>query len=498
MNVWELQKIRDFRIFLDDKRNKKLIIFGAGECGQTVFHCLEALGFACDYFVDNNPQKEGEIYCNRPIKGFPALLDENKDELMILIGVREQHYAIERQLLFAGFEQNRHFVFALEYLEVPYYDCIPAPLQETLFDDPYAGENLEDFFCPIPFTSIQLTSSYSICCGHYMKNVIFEELTAENFDHAWNSFDAQKVRQGVLDGSFLCCRKEECYYYLQGKLIKKTDVSDPYFKRIIDENLTKLPKTPAYMNIGIDDACNLRCKMCRSVFIGQRATKNSSALLAHMAKRSFPDTKCLFLCGSGDVFFSEIYREFIKQCIDKEHFPNLQYIYFYTNGNHFDRKAWEYVKPLAEKYSIAMGVSIDACKEETYQRIRIGGNFRKVNENLEMASDLRQSGWLKFFKFNFCVQRENFREIREFIDFGEKFGVDQITFQHLLSAPQNSDKVHLKSNIYYAEFREQFNDERFKRSNIDISAFRGYLDFGKESDEYFSVNPFELSLRNYN
>ena len=78
-------------------------------------------------------------------------------------------------------------------------------------------------------------------------------------------------------------------------------------------------------------------------------------------------------------------------------------------------------------------VSIDAATKDTYERIRRNGNFEQLQKNMEFAASLRKEGRLRYFRMNFVVQAENYREMVPFVKWGERLGVDEVFFTKILN-----------------------------------------------------------------
>lgn len=496
MQVNDLQRLMDLRLFLQRRKDKKIIIFGTGDYGQRTHYALAAIGFSETYFVDNRAASIGKCLYGRPICAFLELLSENRNGLLVLIGIRERHYEVEQQLLRAGFRMNEHFLCMTDYLDSDLrYDC---PQGDRVVHNPsYTQQELKELFCPNAFTQFHVQmETPSVCCSVYIKNIAFEHLTAEKLNYIWNSFDFQKVRQGVLDGSFSCCDEVLCPLLASRKLPKRSEVRNPYLREIIEKGYTKLHRGPKFINFAFDPTCNLRCKMCRNEFVLQSQDEDVLKVAAALRENVYEDTEYIVLNGVGEALFAKTSLDMLENILNEAHFPNLKGIEIQTNANLFDEKAWKILEPLCKKYKLFVAVSLDACREDTYDRIRIGGNFSRVLDNLTFISNLREAGMLEYLRYNFCVQRENFREFREFIDFAESHQVDLVWFQALRGVVDPGLCVHLPGNVYYEEFCEQIVNPCCKSNKVNIAQFRDYVEFPEEEDKYLSYDDFEYRTFN--
>ena len=236
--------------------------------------------------------------------------------------------------------------------------------------------------------------------------------------------------------------------------------------------------------------------MCRPEFAPQSKSDDILKLATALNNHVYKETEYIVLNGDGEALFAKTSRDMLEHTINEEHFPNLKGIEIQTNANLFDEKAWEKLEKLVHKYDLYIGVSLDACHEDTYDRIRIGGNFSQLEENLKLISTLRKEGKIKYLRYNFCVQRENFREIQDFIDFSYEHKVDLIWFQALRGVNDPGQCVHLPGNIYYDEFCKQILDPRCKEKKINISQFKNYVVFPDNEEEYLSYDDFEYRTFN--
>ena len=59
MQMDNLQRLRDLRVFLQGRKNKKIVIFGTGDYGRRTHYALAAIGFAESYYVDNHLSRGG-------------------------------------------------------------------------------------------------------------------------------------------------------------------------------------------------------------------------------------------------------------------------------------------------------------------------------------------------------------------------------------------------------------------------------------------------------
>lgn len=94
---------------------KKHIIFGGFDYALRWEMDQDAVFKGIDYFVDNDPALIGTTYLGKPIYGPEKLLEEDKDNILILIGSIIYHLEIEFQLRDMGFEEDVHYKWAIGF-----------------------------------------------------------------------------------------------------------------------------------------------------------------------------------------------------------------------------------------------------------------------------------------------------------------------------------------------------------------------------------------------
>jgi len=94
---------------------KKHVIFGGFDYAVRWEMDQDAVYRGIDYFVDTDPDLIGTTYLGKPIYGPQKLLEENKDDILILIGSIIYHTEIEFQLKKMGFQEDIHYQWAIGF-----------------------------------------------------------------------------------------------------------------------------------------------------------------------------------------------------------------------------------------------------------------------------------------------------------------------------------------------------------------------------------------------
>lgn len=117
---------------------KKYIVFGGFDYAVRFEMDQDAIFRGIDYFVDNDPALIGGSYLGKQIRAPEVLLREDRDDILILIGSIIHRTELEFQLKDMGFEEDRHFIWAVSF----YGDAkCPRLWKHTEWNDSHANAN---------------------------------------------------------------------------------------------------------------------------------------------------------------------------------------------------------------------------------------------------------------------------------------------------------------------------------------------------------------------
>ena len=310
--------------------------------------------------------------------------------------------------------------------------CMTA--QRLLFRAKAPDYELRDKFCQMPFTHFSTGwkgAAFACCCPAWVPFPIGNVLEAESAEAVWNSDAAIEVRRSILDGDFSYCSRTLCSLITARKLPAKSEITEPYLRRIIDERITALPDGPRQVDLNYDATCNLACPSCRTEIIAATPEENDvygrarDRVILPLLKKTSGQ---VYLSGGGEAFSSRHYRS-ILAALNRQDYPGV-YLHLISNGQLITPKKWSEFPDLAEMIHV-LSVSIDAARPETYERLRRPGKWAPLMRNLEFLSELRRNGKIRNFWINFVVQKSNFREMLDFVDLGGRLGVDKVWFQRV-------------------------------------------------------------------
>lgn len=311
-----------------------------------------------------------------------------------------------------------------------------VPESEICLDD------LSERFCSEPFDSLATGSSarksepphfFACQCPGTLPYPVSNNDAPLTFDTLWNGPEIQEIRRSILDGDFTYCSRMMCPKLTEKLLPKRSEVTDPRLRDIIENRRTKLSTRPIKLSLGHDPSCNLACPSCRNelIFIKneerERLDKLSEEILLPLMERT---KLSLIICTDGDPIGSRHYRKLIHS-LDPERHGQVR-LMLITNGLLLTEREWdamEHVQPMVA----FVGVSIDASRADTYEDLRRPGKWATITANMDFLSRLRADGRLRHLGLQFVVQQKNLEEMTEFVELGIKWNADTIRFIRLLN-----------------------------------------------------------------
>lgn len=320
-----------------------------------------------------------------------------------------------QQLLFRAYQAKRDAGSKDEALNVLDYD-------------------LKDKFCKVPFEQLSTGwegNAHACACPAWVPFPIGNILTAESADDIWNSDGAVEIRRSILDGDFSYCSRTLCSFITAQKLPRKDEITNPLFRSYIDNHTTTITESPLELDLSYDRTCNLACPSCRTGIIG--STDHEQDAYSQAKDRVIlPLLKkldgSLYISGGGEAFASKHCRS-ILAVLNRRDYPGL-YLHLITNAQLLTPQRWSDFPDLPEMIG-TLSVSIDAAKADTYEKLRRPGKWSPLMKNLEFIAKMRRSGDIRGFWINFVVQKDNYREMLDFVELGTQLGVDQIWFQRV-------------------------------------------------------------------
>ena len=304
------------------------------------------------------------------------------------------------------------------------------------------------------------------CCATFLYQSL-GNCDEKEFNLIWNSNLHKILCLSLNNKTYSFCKHDMCPLFV-GKEAKEINVLDDMYKL--------MEKRPDTTSIAYDSSCNLKCITCRDDFCIAKDEELDKVLnyTNYIKKELIPHTKFLVMAGNGEVFYSKAYKELYMD----ESCKNIKWIRLLSNGMLFNEANWnEFIK--GKTAQIMLTVSIDAATRETYEKVRRGGNFDVLRKNMEFASKLRKDGNLSYFRINFVVQSENYKEMIDFVEWGVELGVDEVFFTKVLNwgtyTSEEFKEISMMEedgNTPKKELQRILDDPRMKNPIVDLGTIQ--------------------------
>ena len=335
---------------------------------------------------------------------------------------------------------------------------------------------VNDYICSVPFQAIEIHDKKRfLCCASWLLKYLPESVP---IDEAWNSDEANDVRDSILDGSYRYCDDTQCPFLSEAKKPTATGKLQPlYDKNNLPPEVARKVRAykegnlpgPDAVQFSFDRTCNLNCPSCRvKMFVADSKKIQEVQLTIDDIQDKYSHCiKVLYITGSGDPFISVGFRNFLRN-FDPKKYPKLERIHLHTNATKWDKKMWDSM-PQVHKFVKTCEISIDAGTKDTYEnKTRINGNWDELMNNLKFINTIES---LERIKTSFVVQNDNFREMQTFYDLMIKnFGVKaQVFFGKITNWGTFTEEEFKKHKIwdsnhpYHGEFLKTVNSVVLKR-----------------------------------
>jgi MoaA/NifB/PqqE/SkfB family radical SAM enzyme len=249
--------------------------------------------------------------------------------------------------------------------------------------------------CHAPFQNLNFEQNGNgrACCYNTMH--ILGKWPEQTIKQIWEGQKANELRGYIRKkdfggGCIECGRMIEAGNY-QGVRAKYYDEFGSGISSRINNFRNKLFGNihyPRVIEFELSNQCNLECVMCNGYFSSSiRKNREKLPAIPSPYNEKFVDqleefiphlTDAKFL--GGEPFMIDIYLLIWERILKIN--PNIR-IHITTNGTFLNNR----IKELLEGLRAGIIVSMDSVVKETYQQIRVNGNYEKVMENLEYFMD---------------------------------------------------------------------------------------------------------------
>jgi len=297
--------------------------------------------------------------------------------------------------------------------------------------------------CNYPSRVINVDSQgrvFSCLCEAWLPWSLGHVLDFESISDIWKNPVKKAIEESQQQGEYAYCDTVHCGVEHTGRRL-----------------------TSVQIYIGIDDSCQLSCPSCRHQPIFEKDFDIKlpwvQRIIQWIKNYQSPMPVDVLIGSHGDPFASRLYRDLIAELalIDSPVRFQLR-----TNGLLLTRYLDE-LKILPRLSQLE--ISIDAATEKTYEQVRRPGRWPALIENLDYCLHLRINQFPFRVTANFVIQKDNFREIPEFVDLCRQYHMypnftvlqDWSTFSYIHNA------VHLPDHPCYQEFVDLINQPKINR-----------------------------------
>ncbi len=289
--------------------------------------------------------------------------------------------------------------------------------------------------CARPFDTVlidKMGSCYACECTSWLPQSI-GNLQVKSLSEILDSDVRRHLQSSILDGTYRYCNNQQCSYLRNMKFYQQ-----------------RVPQIK-HLRLAIDDSCNLRCPSCRNglIFHKEGSAYNLGVRLADSINdwlHDYDQPVKVHIGSDGDPFASHVYRHFMEQTPERD---NIKYSLL-TNAlmfKEFHHRIQNVIRNLDD-----LGVSIDGASRDTYEKLRLGGRWDKINENLECIAELKNKHNFKL-GLHMVVQADNWHEMDDMLALAHKHNADRVYFNKIEDWNTNLDMERQKFT-HLAEFIE--------------------------------------------
>jgi len=179
---------------------------------------------------------------------------------------------------------------------------------------------------------------------------------------------------------------------------------DPLFRRF-----PRLNPYPWCIEIETSTACNLKCVMCEHTYWHEPPKFMTFDQFKRVIDQ-FPRLKRVGPSGIGNAFLNPDYPRMLEYLKKRNCYVEI----FESCALLKERD----IQTLVDLEIDKIWVSIEAATKDTYEKIRVGGNFEKTLSNIRLLAQLRDKARkpLPQLAFHFIVNKLNIGEMLPYVD----------------------------------------------------------------------------------
>lgn len=270
----------------------------------------------------------------------------------------------------------------------------------------------DEIECHAPFSSMRFNHSGNVLACCYNRGNILGKFPDQSIQDIWFGSNVKDLQDAITKKDFsFGCQSCEKNIVCNNREISGAAQYD-YLK-----NLEQFKNYPTMFDFELGSTCNFECIMCSGEYstairVNREKKKpyyspyeDNPEMFVDQLTPFIPHLKEMRFIG-GEPFLMKVHYQIWDKVIDLN--PNI-ILNVLTNGSILNKR----VQTMLEKGNFKISISIDSLVKETYEEIRINGDFDQVMSNINFFLDLMKKRG-HTMNFNLCVMRQNWKEIPDY------------------------------------------------------------------------------------
>ncbi len=344
--------------------------------------------------------------------------------------------------------------------------------------------------CYAPFNNLHFKINGEVAACSFNVETLVGNINNDNIHTIWFGKTIQQLRENL--GNY---NLKKCYGC---KLVLETGNYRSFPANKYDFHSSDSAVYPTQMSFEISNLCNLECLMCDEE-LSSSIRKNRAKLpplkdvypsdFNEQLQEFIPHLSIATFIGGEPLLIKKYYQ--IWESII-QHNPSCK-IHLQTNATYLPQK----FLTMADSGQFDIGISMEGCTKETYEKIRVKGNFEVVEKNIKRLVTLKEEGKV-YLNFNFCPLTLNWHEVPLMLNYVNGFKaplklLNVETPRNLSLKSQNAAYLQVVYKYLVNYTFEKVETNFFTARNMEtysyfIKTIESYLKDALKRDEYFLQN----------
>ena len=238
----------------------------------------------------------------------------------------------------------------------------------------------------------------------------------------WFCKEAQEFRKTVIksakkqgERNYKWCNPRNCQYLGNPALWMPSNEDTKKYIDSWEKDYFFIP----ILSFDVDRSCQLKCPSCRADVIYYKNILEDDLAIKMITEEVIEEfdkgnIQYLNMNSAGDPLISPACLYVLDKVKGVEKFSE---IHLHTNGLKLTENWWNKHENLHHMIK-HLQISLDAGNQESYEKVRLGGKWETISENLKFIGEkLPQIDTT----INLITQKENYKSIPEFIEIGRKY-----------------------------------------------------------------------------